>query len=104
MKHRNMHLTINVAAGPVRASWKTPAKPAVHAAGRRPDANRRVRVYGGYLYVGGDVLTAVDGVPTPTRDALTIYLENNRRPGDVVKLSLLREGGSVEIDATLGAR
>jgi S1-C subfamily serine protease len=67
-------------------------------------ATQRVRVSGGYLLTGGDILTAIDGKPINTRDAMTIYLENNRRAGDAVKLTLLRDGKELTLDATLDAR
>jgi S1-C subfamily serine protease len=67
-------------------------------------ATQRVRVSGGYLLTGGDILTAIDDKLINTRDAMTIYLENNRRAGDTVKLTLLRDGKELTLDATLDAR
>ncbi|WP_240550366.1 S1C family serine protease [Candidatus Roseilinea sp. NK_OTU-006] len=67
-------------------------------------ATQQLRVRGGYLLIGGDILTAVDGRPITTRDQLTIYLENNKRVGEAVTLSLIRDGQPITLTATLTAR
>jgi 2-alkenal reductase len=67
-------------------------------------ATQQMRTYGGVLLVGGDILTAIDDQPINTRDAMTLYLEGTRRPGDRVKLSLLRDGKPLTVSATLDAR
>jgi len=76
---------------------------AAHAAGVR-GATQQMRVRGGYLLIGGDILTAVDERPIATRDQLTIYLENNKRVGDLVTLSLIRDGKPITLTAKLTAR
>jgi S1-C subfamily serine protease len=76
---------------------------AADAAGVR-GANQQLRVRGGYLLIGGDILTAIDDQPITTRDQMTIYLENNKRVGDQVKLSLIRDGQPITLTATLTAR
>ncbi len=67
-------------------------------------ATKQLRTYGGTLLVGGDILTAIDGHPIATRDAMTLYLESNKRPGDKVTLTLLRDGQPLTVTATLDAR
>ena len=67
-------------------------------------ATQRVLVRGGYLLVGGDILTAVDERPIATRDQLTIYLENNKRVGEPVALSIIRDGQPLTLTAQLTAR
>ncbi len=67
-------------------------------------ATQQLRVRGGYLLIGGDILTAVDGRPIATRDQLTIYLENNKRVGETVTLSLIRGNRPITLTATLAAR
>lgn len=67
-------------------------------------ATQQLRVRGGYLLIGGDILTAVDDRPIATRDQLTIYLENNKRVGETVTLSLIRDGQPITLTATLAAR
>jgi S1-C subfamily serine protease len=66
-------------------------------------ATQRARVYGSTLLIGGDILTAIDDKPINTTDDMTIYLENNKRPGDTVKLTILRDGKPMELTATLDA-
>lgn len=67
-------------------------------------ATRRLPIGNGYLLVGGDILTAIDDQPIATRDQLTLYLENNKRVGETVTLSLLRDGQPITLTATLTAR
>jgi S1-C subfamily serine protease len=67
-------------------------------------ATQQLRLRGGYLLIGGDILTSVDGRPIATRDQLTIYLENNKRVGEAVTLSLIRDGQPITLTATLTAR
>lgn len=68
------------------------------------EATQRMRVAGGTILTGGDILTAIDDQPINTRDAMVIYLETNKRPGDTVKLSLIRDGSELTLTATLDAR
>ncbi|MBI4285371.1 MAG: trypsin-like peptidase domain-containing protein [Chloroflexi bacterium] len=56
----------------------------------------------GALAPGGDVITAVDGKPVATVEALSTYL-NTKRVGETVELSVLRDGQSLTIQVTLGA-
>jgi S1-C subfamily serine protease len=52
--------------------------------------NRRV-------YLGGDILTAVEGEPLSTLEKLQLLLENNYRVGDTVTLTLLRDGETFDL-------
>jgi S1-C subfamily serine protease len=59
------------------------------------------------VWVGGDIITAIDGEPAYTRDDLTLYLESNKRPGDVVRVTVARPSDTgrdqiVDVDVTLG--
>jgi S1-C subfamily serine protease len=56
--------------------------------------NRRV-------YLGGDILTAVDGQPVSSLEKLQLLLENNYRVGDTVILSLIREDRPFEMQVQL---
>jgi serine protease Do len=51
----------------------------------------------------GDVITAVDGEPTPT-SATVGEIIRGRAPGEQITISVLREGEPVELTATLGQR
>ena len=58
--------------------------------------NRRV-------LAGGDILTHVDARPIADWNALLEYLELNKRVGDSVTLSLLRDGQPLTLEVTLAA-
>jgi S1-C subfamily serine protease len=53
------------------------------------------------VYTGGDILTAIDGVPILSIESLDTFLENQYKVGDVVKVSLLRAGAVIIKDVTL---
>jgi S1-C subfamily serine protease len=50
---------------------------------------------------GGDVIVAVDGEPVSSIDELATYLDREKRPGDQVDLSVVRDGESLALTATL---
>ena len=52
----------------------------------------------------GDVIMAIDGRPVVVFADLLSYLVNHTRPGQVVTLTVLREGREVEVQVTLGER
>lgn len=54
------------------------------------------------VYVGGDIITAIDGTPIHTRDDLALYLENNTQPGDTITVTVARQGGTVEVPVVVG--
>jgi S1-C subfamily serine protease len=56
------------------------------------------------LSVGGDLITAVDGVPVRQFSDLLTYLLNNTVVNQTVNLTILRDGKEIEIPLTLGAR
>lgn len=56
--------------------------------------NRRV-------YLGGDILTAVDGQETTSLEDLDVLLETKYQVGDSVKVTLLREGQEQVVTVTL---
>jgi S1-C subfamily serine protease len=56
------------------------------------------------LLAGGDVITAIDGQPIATFDALLGYLTTHKSPGETVVLTILREGQTMDVTVTLGAR
>jgi S1-C subfamily serine protease len=51
--------------------------------------------------VAGDVITALDGKPVATLEQLLDTLEQHQ-PGETVKVTLLREGKSIEVQMRLG--
>ncbi|HEX6033197.1 MAG TPA: PDZ domain-containing protein, partial [Anaerolineales bacterium] len=58
----------------------------------------------GDLKAGGDVITAIDGQPVPTFDALLGYLTTHKSPGETVVLTILRDGQTMDVTVTLSAR
>jgi S1-C subfamily serine protease len=56
------------------------------------------------LQAGGDIVTAIDGIPVATFDDLLSYLTTSKSPGDTVVLTILREGQTMDVTVTLGAR
>ena len=59
---------------------------------------------GALLRGGGDLIVAVDGRPVNVFSDLLSYLVNHARPGQVVTLTVLRDGASVDVGVTLGER
>jgi len=53
---------------------------------------------------GGDLIIGIDGIEVLQFDNLLKYLINNKSPGDVVVLTVLREGEEVDLEMTLGKR
>ncbi|MCS6845437.1 MAG: trypsin-like peptidase domain-containing protein, partial [Caldilineales bacterium] len=72
-------------------------------AGLRPSTDRLMR-RGVEYPLGGDVITAINGQPVTGMDDLIAYLTEQARPGDRVKLTVLREGKELTVEVTLGKR
>ena len=53
---------------------------------------------------GGHIIKAVDGVAVDGMNDLIAYLAENSRPGDLVTLEVLTDGGSTSVGVTLGKR
>jgi S1-C subfamily serine protease len=58
---------------------------------------------GGPIVTGGDVIIAIDEVRTERFDDLINYLDT-RRVGDVVTLTIIRDGETQQVPVTLGSR
>jgi S1-C subfamily serine protease len=70
---------------------------AVGAVGAREEAivgNQR-------MFVGGDILTAVNGQPIAGPEELQILLESNYKVGDSVTVTLLRQGQEMTMETAL---
>ncbi|HET7391221.1 MAG TPA: trypsin-like peptidase domain-containing protein, partial [Nitrososphaeraceae archaeon] len=52
----------------------------------------------------GDIITAVDGHPTKQIDDIINYIDSNKSVGDNVKLTINRNGQTMDVTATLQAR
>jgi S1-C subfamily serine protease len=73
------------------------------AAGIR-GSDRQVMIDGTSTSIGGDVITAIDGTALRTFYDLMYYMERNNRPDDVVELTIIRGGSTIQVDVTLGTR
>ena len=52
------------------------------------------------LYVGGDLILAIDGHPADRPDAISRSI-NSKRPGDTVELTVLRNGKQLKVRVQL---
>ena len=71
-------------------------------AGIRP-GQRAVNVEGGQIRVGGDIIVAIDRQEV-TGGELRAYIENNKKPGDSVTLTVLRDGQRIDVPVALTER
>jgi S1-C subfamily serine protease len=55
-------------------------------------AQREVRIGNAVLPVGGDIITALNGQPIGTMEALTLYLETKTRIGQTIDVTFIRDG------------
>ncbi|RMD57708.1 MAG: PDZ domain-containing protein, partial [Nitrospirae bacterium] len=65
--------------------------------------NRLVQVGNVFLPIGGDVITAINGEPIVSSKEFSRVL-NNYRPGDVIRLKILRGRRLIELRVRLGER
>jgi len=63
-----------------------------------------VKVDGVYTPLGGDVITAADGLKMKGLYDLILYMQRNKRPGDVIALTIIRSGAEMVVSVTLGTR
>ena len=61
-------------------------------------------VDGQEVKVGGDVITAADGKPVKDFEDLVAFLARYANVGQTIKLTVLRDGKSIEVSLTLAAR
>jgi S1-C subfamily serine protease len=62
-----------------------------------------VRYRSSVIYLGGDIITSVDGMKTDTYADLLSALEDNK-PGEKVKVEIIRGGRSLSLEITLADR
>ncbi len=56
------------------------------------------------IFIGGDLIVALDGREIRTFDELLAYLITNKGPGDTIVLTVLRDNEKVDVSVTLGKR
>jgi S1-C subfamily serine protease len=61
-------------------------------------------IHGSIVYVGGDIITAVNGHRVVDMDSLLTYLEEYALPGQTINLAIIRSGLTTDISLTLGTR
>ena len=54
--------------------------------------------------IGGDIIIGVEGLTLDSFYELQVYLTRNTKPGDTVKLTIIRDGDVMDVDFTLGRR
>ena len=91
-------LNLNVDKG-ILIERVTPGGPAAKAGIR--GGTRSVLAGLQELRIGGDILVAVDGKPVASQVDLNLLL-NRAKPGDTVKLSIVRDGKKMEVSVQLG--
>jgi len=74
--------------------------PAAQAGLRGGD--RQVIVGNRRIIAGGDIIVAIDGRPVENHENLTVYLETETRVGQVVELTVVRDGREMTIEVELG--
>jgi S1-C subfamily serine protease len=67
-------------------------------------SSKEVTIYGSEALVGGDIITAIDSSPISDFEDLVAFLARYTNVGTEITLSILRDGESIELDLTLGAR
>jgi len=63
-----------------------------------------VRIGNTRIPVGGDIITAVNGMAIASFQELTVYLETETQVGDKVEVTLIRDGQEVTVSVTLAER
>jgi len=63
-----------------------------------------VEVFGKPTALGGDVITAIDGIEVKSMEDLIVYLVRETRVGQEVKLTIVRDGKEMEVEIELAER
>ncbi|MCQ5373977.1 MAG: PDZ domain-containing protein, partial [Candidatus Methanomethylicia archaeon] len=63
-----------------------------------------VTLAGRQIYVGGDLILALDQHTIKTMEDLSSYLERETVPGQSVELTVIRDGQTLSIPVTIGIR
>jgi S1-C subfamily serine protease len=59
-----------------------------------------VRYRSSIIYLGGDIITSVDGMKTSTYADMYSALEDNK-PGETIKVEIIRGNRNITLDVTL---
>jgi S1-C subfamily serine protease len=66
--------------------------------------SNQVTIDGSQVMVGGDIITAINGVPIIDEDALSTYLLENTLPGQTISVTIIRDGLTMNVSLVLGTR
>jgi len=66
--------------------------------------NESVIIGGQQILIGGDVIVGIDNQSVRKLNDLVVYTERNKRPGDQVTLTIIRNGTQQLMNLTLGER
>jgi S1-C subfamily serine protease len=67
-------------------------------------SEEQIEIDGREVRVGGDVITAVDGVELRDFEDLVAYLAHSASVGDTIALTVLRDGGEIDLELELAER
>ncbi len=67
-------------------------------------ADHQDTLHGQDVGLGGDIITAIDGVPLHSFDELLGYLVSNTSVGQTITLTIVRDGETMDVEVTLGPR
>jgi C-terminal processing protease CtpA/Prc len=83
----------------------TPKSPAQKAGIQGGDGGNSLTTIGGReMSIGGDVILKIDDRTVRKIDDILTYLEREKKVGDTVQFTVLRNGGTENIKLTLGPR
>lgn len=66
--------------------------------------DRQVGIDGRQIPLGGDIIIEIDGKEVRNIEDILVYLQREKSAGDPVDLTVLRDGETLVVKATLGAR
>jgi putative serine protease PepD len=65
-------------------------------------SQRRIRVGNAMVGVGGDIVMSLDGEKITSVDDLTAFLDERKKPGDDIRVEVLRDGKPITLVVRLG--
>lgn len=95
---------MNLPAGTHGVLLTTISKPSpANTAGLRGGTNDQI-VDGVYTPIGGDIITKADGQAMKDVYDFILYMQRNKRPGDMIAITIIRGGTEMVVNVTLGVR
>lgn len=64
--------------------------------------NTQKSILGSNVIIGGDIITAINGVRITNTDDLLSYLEQHALPGQIASFTVIRDGQTQTISVTIG--